>query len=127
MNLHLNMNLNLWGIATLHPCRGFKFKFMSALARGSETERLDDAIDVREIIEDEMRAGGLQGGATVAASGYADAARVDGEGAGDIVRGIADDEDVLRAECDAVCLLGAAAGKGTELVALLGIVGKCAE
>jgi hypothetical protein len=64
----------------------------------SEAERTDDGVDVRQVVKDEVSSGGLKGGAAVAASGDADALRVDREGARDIVRGIPDDEDVLRAE-----------------------------
>ena len=88
---------------------------------------MDDGLGVGEIVENEIGTGGFQGGAGVAVGGHGDGMGVDGFRACDVVRGVADDVDIGRLEIGAVRIAGAISCERAEAVAIVGIVGECAE
>jgi len=92
-----------------------------------EAEGSDYGGDVREIVEDEIRPGGFQCGAIVATGRNAHAAGVNGLGARDVVRRVANDEDVRWSEIDPVKIRRAAPGEGAKVVAILRVVRESAE
>ena len=89
---------------------------------GLQFQRPDHCFDIGEIVEDEVGSGGFQRGAGISAGSHSNGAGVDGLGACNVVRRVADDVDIGALEIDAVFIAGALPGKGAEEVALMGII-----
>ena len=102
----------------MHACAALAKDF----AAGSANRRQHRG-HVAEIVEDEVRGVRRQFGAGEFAGGDGDGLRADGPRAGDVVRGVAEDEDALGREVDAVAGVGARLGEMAELVAVGVIVG----
>jgi hypothetical protein len=96
-------------------------------ARLRGLEDFQDGIDVGCVFQEKIRGVGGEFVGGVFSGGDGDRFGADRAGTGDVMRGVAEHEDALGRELEAVPFSGAGAGEWAERIAVVMVVGECAE
>src|SRR4029077_16068297 len=103
------------------------FSFIPSIVNRLPSERIDNSIYVRKIIDQKIGPIFCKLFAAPGAGRDGDGARTERLTAGDIARGVADDVDFGRGEFAAVLFFCASPSEWSEAISILMIVGKRAE